>query len=287
MECVIDRQSILWDVGAHSVRPLLLSIGEVVKIAIENIPLFYQNVTADKYVIMPNHIHLILRTHENGRTMCVPTYRRQPLPLDRGRLLHEGAFPMNSPPIPWTVLFLGGASGTGKSTLAYEIARFYGVNVLEADDVHLSVETVTAKDNFPAIHHWEGGRNWRDAGVGRNVDWLTEVSAELFPVLQALALRHIEDRLPVIIEGDFLHPGLIASLAHPEIKSLFLQETDGEQIIQNYLAREGGELQRFRAEISLAYGEWIAGVCRRAGVRLLEARPWDTVLRRAVEILEG
>jgi len=30
----------------------------------------------------------------------------------------------------WTVLFIGGASGTGKSTLAYEIAKFYGVNVL-------------------------------------------------------------------------------------------------------------------------------------------------------------
>ena len=36
----------------------------------------------------------------------------------------------------WTVLFIGGASGVGKSSIAYEIARFYGVNVLEADDIH-------------------------------------------------------------------------------------------------------------------------------------------------------
>ena len=50
----------------------------------------------------------------------------------------------------WTVLFIGGASGTGKSSIAYEIARFYGVNVLEVDDVYLSVETVTTKESFPS-----------------------------------------------------------------------------------------------------------------------------------------
>jgi len=29
----------------------------------------------------------------------------------------------------WTVLFVGGASGTGKSSIAYKIAKFYGVNI--------------------------------------------------------------------------------------------------------------------------------------------------------------
>ena len=61
----------------------------------------------------------------------------------------------------WTVLFIGGASGTGKSSIAYEIGRFYGVNVLEVDDVHLAVETVTTKERFPAIHYWNTGVNWR------------------------------------------------------------------------------------------------------------------------------
>ena len=60
----------------------------------------------------------------------------------------------------WTVLFIGGSSGTGKSSIAYEIARFYGVNVLEVDDVHLTVETDTAKENYTAIHYWDTGKNW-------------------------------------------------------------------------------------------------------------------------------
>jgi 2-phosphoglycerate kinase len=65
----------------------------------------------------------------------------------------------------WTVLFIGGSSGTGKSSIAYEIARFYGVNVLEVDDIHLTVETVTTKENFPAIHYWNTSINWKDIGI--------------------------------------------------------------------------------------------------------------------------
>ena len=35
---------------------------------------FYNNITVDKYVIMPNHIHLLLRVEESGRSGTpVPT----------------------------------------------------------------------------------------------------------------------------------------------------------------------------------------------------------------------
>lgn len=61
----------------------------------------------------------------------------------------------------WIVLFIGGSSGIGKSSLAYEIANFYGVNVLEADDIHLSIKSVTTKEKFPAIHYWDTGIDWQ------------------------------------------------------------------------------------------------------------------------------
>lgn len=185
----------------------------------------------------------------------------------------------------WTVLLLGGASGTGKSSLAYEIARFYGVNVLEVDDVHLAVETVTTKESYPAIHDWETGVNWKDLGVDGNLNWLINVSKEMMPVLKKLVDRHVEDQVPIIIEGDFLHPGLAKSFESPQVKSFFVAETDLDQIVRNFLSREGGDLQRFRAEISIAYGEWIAETCRENGLGVIEARPWDTVLARALESL--
>jgi len=185
----------------------------------------------------------------------------------------------------WTVLFIGGASGTGKSSLAYEIARFYGVNVLEVDDVHLSVKTVTTKENFPAIHYWSTGINWKDIGVEGNVNWLIDVSKEMAPILKELANRHIEDKLPVIIEGDFVYPEFTVSFENSEVKSTFVQETDKNHILQNYLLREGGDLQQYRADISVAYGKWISDTCRKLGIRLIEPRPWDTVLSRTIKCL--
>ncbi|MGF7145039.1 2-phosphoglycerate kinase [Anaerotaenia torta] len=185
----------------------------------------------------------------------------------------------------WTVLFIGGASGTGKSSLAYEIARFYGVNVLEVDDIHLSVEAVTTKEGFPAIHYWNTGVNWMEVGVERNVNWLIDVSKEMIPVLKELVNRHLEDKVPVIIEGDFIYPEFILSFDTPEVKSIFVNESDINQILQNYLSREGGDLQHYRAGISISYGKWIADICNRNNIRLIDSRPWNTVLTRALNSL--
>ncbi len=54
----------------------LSQYGEITKYAVENINKHYSAVSVEKYVIMPNHIHLLLLidTHnENGRPMIAPT----------------------------------------------------------------------------------------------------------------------------------------------------------------------------------------------------------------------
>ncbi|WP_338588193.1 hypothetical protein V6669_22720 [Paenibacillus sp. Y5S-9] len=185
----------------------------------------------------------------------------------------------------WTVLFIGGASGIGKSSIAYEIARYYGVNVLEVDDVHLSVKTVTTKEPFPVIHYRDSDIDGKYFGVDGTVNWLIDVSKEMVPVLKELANRHIEDKLPIIIEGDFVYPELTLSFDNPQVKSIFVHEPNKNQIVQNYLAREGGELQHDRAEVSISYGEWIADTCKINGIELIESRPWNTALNRVIKRL--
>lgn len=180
----------------------------------------------------------------------------------------------------WTVLLVGGASGTGKSTLAYWLAHFYGVNVLEIDDIVEAVKALTTEELLPTIH----SDNFWDAGVDGNVRWLIDVSKELLPALKAVIDRHIEDKLPVIIEGDFIHPELVAAFNNPEVKAIFTQEAK-EQIVLNYLSREGGDPQHYRADISAGYGKWISDSCARLGIRKIEARPWDTAVDRAIEYL--
>lgn len=74
--CTCDRKPILShiDVGANCVR--LTKIGLVIENEIKRLDTIYGNVFVDNYVIMPNHLHLIIRIEESGRTQFVPTISR-------------------------------------------------------------------------------------------------------------------------------------------------------------------------------------------------------------------
>ncbi len=81
--CIIDKKCLLWtnNVRECIARPKLSDIGRVIDIAIKNIQQKYKSVCVDKYVIMPNHVHMILILKSNdghalstcGRTMRAPT----------------------------------------------------------------------------------------------------------------------------------------------------------------------------------------------------------------------
>ncbi|MEG0035657.1 MAG: transposase, partial [Oscillospiraceae bacterium] len=52
----------------------LSKFGDVTDHAINEIPKHYPSVSVDKYIIMPNHVHMILRLYDNdGRAMRAPT----------------------------------------------------------------------------------------------------------------------------------------------------------------------------------------------------------------------
>ena len=185
----------------------------------------------------------------------------------------------------WIVLLIGGPSGTGKSSIAYGLAAYYGISVLEIDDIGQALKAVTNINILPDIHYWGTGINWKDIGAAGNVDWLIGVSKELAPSIKAIVNNHLESGVPVIIEGDFLSPELAASFDNPMVKSIFINEADKSQIVNNYLNREGGSPQGFRAEISIAYGIWLSGECKRLKIPVLESRPWSTAQGRAIEFL--
>ncbi len=76
--CTRDRKKILSEiVGADTIRPyeiILSQYGKIVDKAINNIANIYENISVDKYVIMPDHVHMILRiTNNGGRMVSAPT----------------------------------------------------------------------------------------------------------------------------------------------------------------------------------------------------------------------
>jgi len=87
--CTKDKEHTLWvgsgiarliPAGNSQIEYQLSPVGEIVRVAIEGIPNFYPNVVVDKYVIMPNHIHMILILTEVQaelrRAMPAPTISR-------------------------------------------------------------------------------------------------------------------------------------------------------------------------------------------------------------------
>ena len=81
--CVKNRKPILSTitVGATNGRPQeihLSKYGEIVEGTIKNIPEYYPFIKIDNYVIMPDHIHLLLQINsdKNGRPLVAPTIDR-------------------------------------------------------------------------------------------------------------------------------------------------------------------------------------------------------------------
>ncbi len=77
--CTANKETIFWNnVGADIIRPEnvpLSTAGKVAEQGIFQIAEHYENVVVDKYCIMPDHIHLILRIESDlgGRMISAPT----------------------------------------------------------------------------------------------------------------------------------------------------------------------------------------------------------------------
>ena len=77
--CTQNRRNLFCkNVGAITDRPCnvpLTNLGKIVQQSIEDIPRYYPAVSVDHFVIMPNHIHLLLQiqTDADGRSLIAPT----------------------------------------------------------------------------------------------------------------------------------------------------------------------------------------------------------------------
>ena len=81
--CTKDREPLFWDadapVGATCGRPPLSEMGKIVEREIQRMSTVYPNVWVEKYVVMPNHLHLLIcigNGEQNGRPQVAPTVSR-------------------------------------------------------------------------------------------------------------------------------------------------------------------------------------------------------------------
>jgi 2-phosphoglycerate kinase len=193
---------------------------------------------------------------------------------------------------PLQIVFVGGAPGVGKTSVARSIAGRLGMDLTHVDDVYMVLERMTDPERFPPIHEWRLHPDrvlaLDDAGLLEHTKQVSEiVSQAMTPVIA----DRLENGVRTVFEGDFVQPAFAASGAFDgetsaeRVRSVFLHDTL-DQFAANILAREGEEQPR-RAEISWNYSEWLRSECERVAIQSIPARPWATVTDRALAAIRA
>jgi 2-phosphoglycerate kinase len=158
---------------------------------------------------------------------------------------------------PWDIFLLGGAAGAGKTSLSYRIARHFGVAITEVDDFQVVLECMPTPEQQPELHFWRTHPAPHTLQVEEIVSRSIAVGSVLLPALAAVILNHFESQTPVVLEGDYILPALVA---HPKIAPLyqtgqvdavFVHEADEMVLLTNFLQREPTVgPQHLRAQVS-------------------------------------
>jgi 2-phosphoglycerate kinase len=193
----------------------------------------------------------------------------------------------------WEVLLIGGASGTGKTSVSYRLAQHFGVGITEVDDFQVILENMTTPEEQPILHYWRTKPEDVQLTPEEIVTHTLKVCRVMATAIELVISNHLWSHTPIVLEGDFLLPELAVRAVFREapnagrVRGLFIDESDEDQIVQNFLQREPDKgPQTYRARVSMLYNQWLKQEAERLGVLVVSARPWETVFERILAVLE-
>ncbi|MFN8421256.1 MAG: hypothetical protein U0528_18735 [Anaerolineae bacterium] len=199
---------------------------------------------------------------------------------------------MTDAPRSWTVLLIGGASGSGKTRVSYRVAQHFGIGITEVDDFQVILEKMTTPELQPTLHYWQTHLQHQTVSAEQIFEHTLAVARVLHPALEAVIANHLEGNVPIVLEGDFILPALAVQpiyddqLNNGRVRSVFIDEPDESQLLANYAQREPDQgAQQMRARVSWLHNQWLRSEAARLGVPVLPSRPWDTLFHRLIESL--
>jgi 2-phosphoglycerate kinase len=187
---------------------------------------------------------------------------------------------------PWIVTLVCGASGVGKSSIAVPLALRYGVPLAEADDIVTAVKALTTPEQAPMLHLWDTDPRVREWTPARIAEHTIAVAEALRPGFEAVIADHIEFAMPVVMEGDYLLPELVAGFGGA-VRAVVVAEPDESRVVANFLSREPGEDHGFRAGVTTKVEAELSARAARVGVPVVPARPWSDGLDRVDAVLRN
>jgi len=111
------------------------------------------------------------------------------------------------------IVLVGGATGTGKSTVATEVAHRLGITrVVSTDSIRQTMRAFFSREFLPAIHYssFDAGAAVVDDAVGDAVvNGFVEQSRHVCVGVDAAMRRALTEGWSMVIEGVHLVPGLV------------------------------------------------------------------------------
>lgn len=192
------------------------------------------------------------------------------------------------------MVFIGGATGTGKSTVATELAYRFGITrVTSTDFVRQTMRAFFSQDFMPAIHQssFEAGDAYPDADDPLEFGFLQQARNVLVGV-RASSERALEEGWSLVLEGVHLVPGVVDLPEPDQAVSVFvvLSIEDEEEHLRHFRFREEGTerpesryLGRFDDIRRLQ--EVVVARARRAGVPVIENENADQAARTVADLV--
>jgi 2-phosphoglycerate kinase len=168
----------------------------------------------------------------------------------------------------WSVLLLGGVSGTGKTNAAVQIANQAGYPWLQVDDLRLALQrsNVTLPQGTDDLYFFLKTPDVWDLSPERLCQALINVGEVMSPAIEVVIESHIATQLPLLIEGDGILPSLFARESLQEhsnvgrVRGAFLIESDEKALLENMLKRNRGIGDMTDAELRIeAHAKWLYG----------------------------
>src|SRR5262245_43052820 len=188
----------------------------------------------------------------------------------------------------WQVLLIGGASGSGKTSISYRLANHFNVGITEVDDFQVILERMTTPEQQPELHWWPTHPEAIRLPPDEIAEHTIAVCRVMAPALEAVIKNHLESKVPVILEGDFILPSLAAQTSfcgYPgdgQVRAVIIDEDDEAQLVRNFEGRES-ILQPERARVSWLYGRWLKQEAEASSAAVIAARPWQTLFERVLQ----
>jgi 2-phosphoglycerate kinase len=130
------------------------------------------------------------------------------------------------------ILLIGGATGTGKSTVATEVAYRLGITrVTSTDFVRQTMRAFFSQDFMPSIHYssFEAGLARDEDDTDRLIHGFLDQTRNVLVGVRAAIERVMQEGWSMVLEGVHLVPGMIPA------------EIDGALVVQFVLAIEDVE----------------------------------------------